>query len=164
MSGPADRLVLLDSEPLGLASNPRDSEKAARCKAWLRGLLAAGVRVTVPEITDYDIRREFIRAGRGRGSRASTPSTGNSGPSCLARGRLARGGEPPGPGTPPGTADGRREGPRHRCHPGRDREAGRRVRVCGTWRPGRSITWPGTLPPGIGPASPPRYERPLKLE
>ena len=32
MSVPSDRLVLLDSEPLGLASNPRDSEKATRCK------------------------------------------------------------------------------------------------------------------------------------
>ena len=67
MSGAVERLVLLDSEPVGLVTNPRVSEKANRCKDWLRGLIASGVRVMLPEIIDYEIRRELIRAGRSRG-------------------------------------------------------------------------------------------------
>jgi len=70
VNDPANRLVLLDSEPLGLATNPRDSVKAGRCKTWLRGLLVAGVRVMVPEIIDYEVRRELVRAGRARGINA----------------------------------------------------------------------------------------------
>ena len=67
MSGPAGRLVLLDSEPVGLATNPRVSEKADRCKQWLQGLISAGVRVMLPEIIDYEVRRELVRAGRLKG-------------------------------------------------------------------------------------------------
>ena len=67
MSAPVDRLVLLDSEPLGLATNPRASVKATRCKKWLRDLLAGGVRVMIPEVIDYEIRRELLRARRSRG-------------------------------------------------------------------------------------------------
>jgi predicted nucleic acid-binding protein len=67
MSDPADRLVLLDSEPVGLVTNPRVSEKADRCKRWLQTLISAGVRVMVPEIIDYEVRRELIRAGRHQG-------------------------------------------------------------------------------------------------
>jgi hypothetical protein len=61
------RLILLDSGPLGLATNPRDSEESRACKTWLRATLAAGVRVMIPEIADYEIRRELFRAGQ-RGS------------------------------------------------------------------------------------------------
>ena len=64
---PAEPLVLLDSGPLGLASNPRASEEGSRCKAWLRGLLVAGVRVMIPDIVDFEIRRELLRAGKARG-------------------------------------------------------------------------------------------------
>jgi predicted nucleic acid-binding protein len=34
------------------------------CKQWLASLLAAGRRVLVPEITDYEVRRELLRIGR----------------------------------------------------------------------------------------------------
>lgn len=60
-------LVLLDAGPLGLVTNPRESDESRRCKAWLRGILAAGGRVLVPEIADYEVRRELIRAGRAQG-------------------------------------------------------------------------------------------------
>jgi predicted nucleic acid-binding protein len=60
-------LVLLDAGPLGLVTNPRHSETSARCKAWMWTLLASGVGVNIPEIADYEIRRELIRAGRRRG-------------------------------------------------------------------------------------------------
>jgi hypothetical protein len=47
------RIVVLDSGPLGLVTNPRGSERSARCKAWLQGLLGAGVRVVVPAAVGY---------------------------------------------------------------------------------------------------------------
>jgi predicted nucleic acid-binding protein len=61
------RLVLLDTGPLGLATNPRESDDTRRCKAWLRSTLAAGSRVMVPELADYELRRELIRAGKLKG-------------------------------------------------------------------------------------------------
>ncbi len=60
-------LVLLNPGPLGWVTNPRDTDETRRCNDWLLGLLAAGVQVMVPEIADYEIRRELIRAGRTRG-------------------------------------------------------------------------------------------------
>jgi len=60
-------LVLLDAGPLGLATNPRGSEQSSHCKSWFRALLVAGVRVMVPEIADYEVRRELIRAGKLKG-------------------------------------------------------------------------------------------------
>jgi hypothetical protein len=61
------RLVLLDSGPLGLASNPRAREPTRRCNEWLQSMLDANVRVMVPEIADYEVRRELLRAGRPKG-------------------------------------------------------------------------------------------------
>jgi predicted nucleic acid-binding protein len=63
------RLVLLDSGPLGLVTNPRESPESRQCKEWLKTLLAAGLRVMVPEIADYEVRRELLRAGRTKGIR-----------------------------------------------------------------------------------------------
>jgi predicted nucleic acid-binding protein len=62
-----DRLILLDSGPLGLVTNPRESDDGRRCKAWLRAELAAGSMVRVPELADYEVRRELLRAGRSKG-------------------------------------------------------------------------------------------------
>ena len=58
------RLVLLDSGPLGLVTHPRGGRDARDAKDWLAGLLAARVQVRVPEIADYETRRELVRAGR----------------------------------------------------------------------------------------------------
>jgi predicted nucleic acid-binding protein len=60
-------LILLDAGPLGLVTNPKESSQAQLCKTWLRGLLLAGIRVVIPEVTDYEVRRELIRAGRPKG-------------------------------------------------------------------------------------------------
>lgn len=60
-------IVLLDAGPLGLVTNPRATSESLRCKQWLVDLLAQGVRIMIPEITDYEVRRELIRAGRARG-------------------------------------------------------------------------------------------------
>lgn len=37
------------------------------CKRWLLELVEHGVRVGIPEIADYEIRRELLRAGKTRG-------------------------------------------------------------------------------------------------
>ena len=34
------------------------------CEQWLASLLSAGRRIIVPEITDYELRRELLRIGR----------------------------------------------------------------------------------------------------
>lgn len=60
------RTILLDAGPLGLVTHPR-VERNREAALWLRGLLAAGVSVLVPEISDYEIRRELLRADRIRG-------------------------------------------------------------------------------------------------
>ena len=53
--------ILLDAGPLGLLCNPNSSPQPVACRAWLAALLAAGRRVIVPEIADYELRRELIR-------------------------------------------------------------------------------------------------------
>jgi hypothetical protein len=53
--------VLLDSSPLGLAcGNPLRSQ-TAQCLNWIDSLLARGVVIFVPEIADYEVRRELTR-------------------------------------------------------------------------------------------------------
>lgn len=65
--GPESRgaysVVLLDTGPLGLLTHPRRSIREEPVD-WLTGLRRAGVRVAVPEIADYELRRELLRAGR----------------------------------------------------------------------------------------------------
>jgi predicted nucleic acid-binding protein len=57
-------VVLLDAGPPGMVSHPRPSKEVA---AWLAQLVIAGVEVLVPEIADYEVRRELLRANRSRG-------------------------------------------------------------------------------------------------
>jgi predicted nucleic acid-binding protein len=58
------RVVFLDSGPLGLASNPNRKPVNLKCAQWLQTLFAGGIRVVVPEISDYEVRRELLRAGK----------------------------------------------------------------------------------------------------
>jgi hypothetical protein len=57
-------LVLLDSGPLGLLSNPTPAGPAHDARAWARARLRAGDQLFVPEIADYEVRRELLRAGK----------------------------------------------------------------------------------------------------
>jgi predicted nucleic acid-binding protein len=59
-------VVLLDAGPLGLVTNPRGLPEAAQSNQWLQSLLLKGVSVLVPEIADYEVRRELIRIGSKR--------------------------------------------------------------------------------------------------
>jgi hypothetical protein len=56
-------IVVLDAGPLGLASKPRGKPDRDRCRDWILALDAAGARIVVPEIADYEVRRELLRKG-----------------------------------------------------------------------------------------------------
>ena len=59
--------ILLDSGPLGLVTNPAGSKQGAACGRWLLDAVIGGAMVMVPEIADYEVRRELIRARRAAG-------------------------------------------------------------------------------------------------
>ena len=61
---PSPLLIALDAAPLGLLSNPTRSGPVAGAWEWASARLADGCRIVVPEIADYEVRRELIRAGR----------------------------------------------------------------------------------------------------
>jgi predicted nucleic acid-binding protein len=56
------QIIVLDSGPLSLLSSPRRKAEAIACSQWLRRHLSFGTRVLIPEIADYEIRRELLRA------------------------------------------------------------------------------------------------------
>jgi predicted nucleic acid-binding protein len=58
------RIILLDTGPLGLITHP---QKNPEIKAWLQKLVLKEVLVRVPEIADYELRREPLRARKTRG-------------------------------------------------------------------------------------------------
>jgi hypothetical protein len=60
-------IVLLDAGPLGMITNPKSSPENEACKNWLASLAYNGVAVVIPEIADYEVRRELLRAGKDRG-------------------------------------------------------------------------------------------------
>ena len=58
------RVILLDSGPLGMVTNPRATSLNRECRFWLEALPLRGYEVVLPEIADYEVRRELIRAGK----------------------------------------------------------------------------------------------------
>jgi len=63
------RIIILDSGPLGMVTNPQAKPPYLECQLWLDSLLQNGEMVILPEIADYEVRRELIRAGKDRGIR-----------------------------------------------------------------------------------------------
>jgi predicted nucleic acid-binding protein len=53
--------VLLDTGPLGRVSNPKVTPINRQCHEWLMSMVRAGHVVLVPEIADYEVRRELLR-------------------------------------------------------------------------------------------------------
>lgn len=53
-----NKVVFLDAGPLGLVIHPRAGQEI---DAWLKRLLQSGVSVLIPEIADYEVRRELLR-------------------------------------------------------------------------------------------------------
>jgi len=62
-----NEIVLLDASPLGMISNPSATPANLECYNWMESLVMSGCRVVVPEIADYEVRRELLRAGKTRG-------------------------------------------------------------------------------------------------
>jgi len=58
---------VLDAGPLGLITNPRATPSAMACREWVVRRLSDGNVFLVSEISDYEIRRELIRAGKSAG-------------------------------------------------------------------------------------------------
>ena len=57
--------VFLDAYPLSLVTQRRGkSAEADACRTWMKGLFDVGIPVCVAEVTDYEVRRELIRAGK----------------------------------------------------------------------------------------------------
>jgi predicted nucleic acid-binding protein len=54
-------VIVLDAGPLGLLCNPNRSDSTDALRSWVDSLRLAGRRIVVPEIADYEIRRELIR-------------------------------------------------------------------------------------------------------
>jgi len=54
--------VALHSSPLGLVTQKTGkSPDGDACRVWMEDLLTQGVRVYIPEVADYGVRREFVR-------------------------------------------------------------------------------------------------------
>ena len=56
--------IVLDSGPLGLLTQRRGVRIAEECRAWLARHVVIGNRFLVPEMIDYELRRELLRAGK----------------------------------------------------------------------------------------------------
>jgi predicted nucleic acid-binding protein len=63
-------VIALDASPLSLLCHPDTRlSVVAEINLWLEARLLAGATVYVPEIADYEVRRELIRAGKRRSLR-----------------------------------------------------------------------------------------------
>lgn len=60
-------VILLDAGPLGMMTNPNASVANRECYRWMESLIVHGARVCVPEIADYEVRRELLRANKLQG-------------------------------------------------------------------------------------------------
>ena len=58
------RIILLDASPLGIVSNPGFSPQSLACHQWAKERLATGAQIVIPEIADYEVRRELLRANK----------------------------------------------------------------------------------------------------
>jgi predicted nucleic acid-binding protein len=56
------KLVFLDSTPLSVLSDPRNSPIVMDITSWLVSLVRAGDVVYLPESIDYELRREMVRS------------------------------------------------------------------------------------------------------
>jgi predicted nucleic acid-binding protein len=59
-------LILLDTGPLGMITNLKGNAECQACQQWFNDI---SDRVLLPEIADYELRRELLRAGKLRGLR-----------------------------------------------------------------------------------------------
>jgi hypothetical protein len=60
-------IVLLDSGPLGLLTTPKAASGSRDCNSWLQQLLSVNHLLVIPEIVDYELRRELLRGRMSQG-------------------------------------------------------------------------------------------------
>ena len=58
---------MLDSGPVGMITNPKITPPNVACARWFQGLLNRGVTIYLPEIVDFEVRRELLRAQKPTG-------------------------------------------------------------------------------------------------
>ena len=63
----SEMVIVLDSGPLGLLSNPGPRGLSRTAHDWARRHVSSGARIVIPEIADYEVRRELVRASKTRG-------------------------------------------------------------------------------------------------
>jgi predicted nucleic acid-binding protein len=62
------RIILLDTGIVGIITNPKSSSiDAQECKQWFKQFLEQGEIFMLPEIVDYEVRRELLRANKYQG-------------------------------------------------------------------------------------------------
>ena len=55
------KVILLDTHPLSAITHPKVKPEVLK---WLKSLQEDGTTLRVPEIADYELRRELIRQGK----------------------------------------------------------------------------------------------------
>ena len=60
-------LLVLDTGVLGMATNPKVAPTTIECHQWIKAQLQQGKYLVIPEIADYELRRELLRANKIRG-------------------------------------------------------------------------------------------------
>ncbi|NES44401.1 nucleic acid-binding protein [Moorena sp. SIO2C4] len=58
------KVIVLDSAPVGLITNPKGAALSLQCQEWFYNIFDRGYDVVLPEIIDYEIRRELLRANK----------------------------------------------------------------------------------------------------
>ncbi len=61
------RIVFLDSGPLSLLANPKQTPTTLPIRQWAYDLTKGGVSICIPQIVDYEVRRELLRARKTAG-------------------------------------------------------------------------------------------------
>ena len=54
-------VVVLDTGSLGMIVHPGGEQEVDACQQWLDDLLVQNRRIILPEIADYEVRRELVR-------------------------------------------------------------------------------------------------------
>src|SRR5215469_2233113 len=58
------RVIVLDTGVLGLLAQRKGVKPADEFRSWLVARLQQGFKVFVPEISDYEVRRELLRLNK----------------------------------------------------------------------------------------------------
>ena len=56
--------IFLDSGPLGLLTHPKTSSEVVGITTWIKIAASSGIRVVVPAVVYYELRRELLRANK----------------------------------------------------------------------------------------------------